>query len=245
MCIRLASLLGLAISLAASQAALAADLPVKAPVFAPSFRWTGCYIGPQAGYGWVRDRLAETDTATGTLSVFSPTDTGTPSGLKLGGMLGCNWQWTGSFVVGIEGDAEWAGIDGSVVAYPNTGSPADTYEARIRFQGSIRGRVGYAFDRTLLYATGGAAFADIHHVYNSFGLPAEEFSSLDTGWTVGGGVERAFAPNWTARLEYRYADFGTITNIPVVVWTGFIQDHDVTEHAVRVGASYKFFGGGR
>jgi outer membrane immunogenic protein len=244
--IKFASLLTVALSLGVAQAASAADLLVKAPIYkapaaAPAYNWSGCYVGAQAGYAWGRDKLDETVTATGATSIFSPTDTARPSGAKLGGMLGCNWQWAGPLVVGLEGDAEWADIGRSSVDYPNTGTPADTYEARIRFQSSIRGRLGYAFDRTLLYVTGGAAFANIRHRYTTVGLPAEDFSNTRTGWTLGGGAEYAFAPNWSARLEYRYADFGTTTNVPVVVWTGFTEKHRTTENAVRIGVAYKFF----
>ncbi len=245
---KLASLLTAAFALGAAQFASAADIPTKGPVYkappiAPAYNWSGCYIGAQVGYGWVRDRNSETVTATGAPSAFSPTDTADPSGMKVGGMLGCNWQWSGPFVVGLEGDGEWADIDGSTVTFPGSGPPDDFYEARIRWQASVRGRLGYAFDRTLLYVTGGAAFADIRHTYTLAPVgPVEEFSKTKTGWTVGGGVEHAFAPNWTARVEYRYSDFGTITNVPVTTFAGFAEDHDVIEHAVRFGLTYKFSG---
>jgi outer membrane immunogenic protein len=238
------SLAAIAFSFGVSQASFAADLPVKAPVYRAPVAvstWSGCYIGGQVGYGWARDRLIEIDDATGTLSAFSPADKATPSGILAGGMAGCNWQWSGPWVIGIEGDGEWTDINGSVIAYPGTGTPPDTYEARIRWQASIRGRLGYAFDRNLLYVTGGAAFANIRHVYTSGGL-SEDFSKTQTGWTVGGGWEYAFMPNWTARIEYRYSDFGTVTNVPTVVWTGFTENHDVVEHAVRFGVTYRFTG---
>jgi outer membrane immunogenic protein len=243
-------LIGFAVALGfgAAQSVSAADLPVKAPVYkappmTPAYNWSGCYIGGQVGYGWVRDKNSETVTATGAASVFSPTDTADPSGLKVGGMLGCNWQWSGPFVVGLEGDGEWADINGGSVTFPGSGPPDDFYEARIRWQASARGRIGYAFDRTLLYATGGAAFADIRHIYTvaATGL-SEAFTTTKTGWTVGGGVEHAFAPNWTARVEYRYSDFGTISNLPVTTFAGLTESHNMVEHAVRFGLAYKFFG---
>jgi outer membrane immunogenic protein len=242
--VHLRNLLISALSLGPAQIAFAADLPVKAPVYRapPVYSWSGCYIGAQVGYGWLRDN--NTETFGGAVTAVSPTNTADPSGLKVGGMLGCNWQWSGPFVVGLEGDGEWADINGGSVTYPGSGAggPDDFYEAQIRWQASARGRVGYAFDRTLFYATGGAAFARIRHIYTVAVVgPAEEISTTRTGWTVGGGVEHAFAPNWTARVEYRYADFGTITNVSTVF--GATQDHDLTEHAVRFGLAYKFNGG--
>jgi outer membrane immunogenic protein len=241
----LAALLAAAVGLGATQLASAADLPVKAPPRAPAivaYGWSGCYIGAQVGYAWVRDKDTETVTATGAPSAFSPVDSADPSGFKAGGMLGCNWQWSGPFVVGLEGDGEWADIDGGAVTFPGSGPPDDFYEARIRWQASARARLGYAFDRTLLYVTGGAAFANIKHIYTQAPAgPVQEFSHTRTGWTVGAGVEHAFAPNWTARVEYRYADFGDTTNIPTVAFPGFTETHETTEHAVRVGLAYKFW----
>lgn len=225
------------------QPAYAADIPLKAPAVRPAapYNWSGCYVGIQAGYGWARDEADETVTGTGAPSIFSPAETGSPSGALAGGMLGCNWQGGGPLVVGVEADVEWSDIGGSAVSYPLTGVPPDTYEASIRSQASLRGRIGYAFDRALFYVTGGVAFANIRHDYTTAGLPSEEFSTTRTGWALGAGAEYAFAANWSMRAEYRYADFGTVTNIPVVVWAGFTESHRITEHAVRLGVTYRFF----
>jgi outer membrane immunogenic protein len=240
---RLVALLAAAASLGAAQAAFAADLPVKAPPPAAvvAANWSGCYVGGQVGYGWVRDKLVETIVATGALSPLTPSDTAHPSGLKAGGLVGCNWQWSGAFVVGVEGDGEWADIGGSTVVYPLT--LGDTYQTRIRWQASARGRVGYALDRTLVYVTGGAAFANIRHEYTlaAAGL-SERFTTNRVGWTVGAGVEHAFQPNWTARVEYRYADFGHVTNIPTIFGSAFRERHTITEHVVRGALAYKFTG---
>lgn len=220
--------------------ASAADMPMKARPMAPAvYDWTGCYIGGQVGYAWARDQNSETVTATGAASIFSPVNSATPSGGKLGGMLGCNWQVAGAWVVGLEGDFEWAGINGGSVVYANTVN--DRYETKIRSEGSVRGRVGYAFDRFLAYATGGLAFANIQNVYTpTGGTPVETFSKTRSGWTLGAGLEYAFAPKWTARVEYRYADFGRNTDLPVTTYAGFTESHRLTESAVRLGIAYKF-----
>jgi outer membrane immunogenic protein len=247
--VKAAILLGITFGLGCSQTVSGADIPVRAPVYkAPAVMphsWNGCYAGAQVGYAWVRDRLTEINQTTGVVSDFSPSAVGDPSGVKLGGMAGCNWQWSGNWVSGLEGDGEWTDVTGGTTEFPNTGIPADIYETQINWQASIRARMGYGFDRTLLYVTGGAAFADIKH---SYAVPtvgvSQDFTKTRVGWTVGGGIEQAITPDWTVRLEYRYSDFGMISNVPNLPagnWTTYTEEHNVTEHAVRLGIAYKFY----
>ena len=237
-----ALLIGTAVTALMGGSALAADLPLKAPPQADFFSWTGCYLGGHAGWAWQRDRLHEVTKATGATSPFNPTNAAEPDGVKLGGQLGCNWQWGGPWVFGIEGDAELADVNGTA-NYANTGFPPDFYKAHTDFQASVRGRLGYAVNRSLFYITGGVAWADVKHTYVVGATPRvnESFSSTQTGWTVGGGWEYALANNWIGRVEYRYADFGDVTNLPVVTFSSFSETHKLTEHAVRVGLSYKFW----
>jgi outer membrane immunogenic protein len=208
---------------------------------APVFNWTGCHIGADVGGAWMRDQDTETVTATGRQSIFSPVNTATPSGVKLGGYLGCDYQFASPVVVGIEGDAEWANIRGGSVNFPNTGLPPDSYETQADFEASLRGRLGYAFQNWLFYGTGGVAWARISENYVVAGFANETFTETRPGWTVGGGIEYAFAPNWVGRIEYRYADFGTITNLPLITFPGFAESHKTTENTVRGGIAYKFW----
>jgi outer membrane immunogenic protein len=99
---------------------------------------------------------------------------------------------------------------------------------------------------TLLYATGGLAFADLAGTYYVGAGPRQEFRSTEAGWTVGAGLEYAVAPNWTTRIEYRYTDYGQLTDTPsaAVVPGGFGYRNNVDFHTVRLGLSYKFGGGG-
>jgi outer membrane immunogenic protein len=72
---------------------------------------------------------------------------------------------------------------------------------------------------------------------------SQDFTKTLVGWTVGGGIEQAITPDWTVRLEYRYSDFGMISNVPNLPagnWTTYTEEHNVTEHAVRLGIAYKF-----
>jgi outer membrane immunogenic protein len=222
----------------AANAAFAADLPArpayKAPIMAPvAFSWTGCYIGADVGYAWGRDR--DTETFNGAVTRFSPGSDATPNGVKAGGYVGCNWQVQGPFVLGLEGDGEWSNLTGST----NFANTADFYETRIQGQGSVRGRIGYAVDRVLFYATGGVAFAGVteHDVAPGAGL-FEDHSTTRVGWTVGAGVDYAFTNNLIGRVEYRYADFGTFSYTSNLFGTN--ESHKITENVVRAGLAWKF-----
>lgn len=225
--------------------ALAADMALKAPPPPPPpvFSWTGCHIGADVGGSWMADKDSETITATGAASPFTPypTNTATPSGVTVGGYAGCDYQFLGGFVVGAEGDAEWANIRNGSANYIATGTPPDYYSTTSDFQASARGRLGYGYNRILFYATGGAAWAQIteHDVVGATGA-FQDSSTTRPGWTVGGGVEYAFLDNLVGRVEYRYADFGTFSYTPGLVFPAFTENHRITENSVRFGLSYKF-----
>ena len=156
-----------------------------------------------------------------------------PDGFVLGGFAGFNYQW-GAFVAGVEADAEWADASDS------------NYSAALRtargsfdmnWDGSIRGRFGAAFDRFLVYATGGAAFADADVRGGPLGGPIGGFSDTNWGWTVGAGVEGAITNNILARVEYRYSDYGTFSG---AVANGQHKSADLTTSVIRAGIAYKF-----
>lgn len=190
--------------------------------FAPAFTWSGFYLGLQAGYGW-----GTTEAATGTLSSFNQAYSYDTSGALGGVHAGFNWQ-AQQLVLGVETDIEFAGIDGS-----GTGTLGSRYSSSVDVLGSFRGRLGFAADRTLFYITGGLAYGDI-------ATKGTDLATSDwrTGWTFGGGIEHAFAPNWTARIEYRYTDLGSES----FASTGInrAESNDITFSAVRAGLSWKF-----
>lgn len=141
----------------------------------------------------------------------------------------------GSWVYGLEGDVEVSDVNGNNVNWPF----GDNSTAKISAQGSIRGRVGYATGANLFYVTGGLALADIKTAYYG-GSAKDSYSHGKAGWTVGGGIERAFGRNWTARVEYRYSDFGRVTDWTKTTDTRWNEHNDITENAIRVGFTYKF-----
>lgn len=216
-------LLAGAIALIAAPA-LAADLPRRsgavapAPVYAaPIFTWSGFYVGAQLGYGWGKDKANYNGTAAST----------SPDGMLGGVHVGYNWQ-SGAFVYGLEADLEYANLKDKKTIN------AVVYSSKIGTSGSLRLRAGYAFDRTLLYVTGGLAGADITH-----SNVTTKNSGVEYGWTVGAGLEHAFTQNWSARVEYRYSDFGKSK------WAANVNKADTTDHTVRVGLSYRFGGAAR
>jgi outer membrane immunogenic protein len=219
----------------ASAADLAARPYTKAPPpVAAIYSWTGFYIGAQAGYAWGDNSTTEFVTATGVPTGFSQGFNA--NGFVGGGHVGYNWQ-AGQFVFGLEGDVEGADIDGGYRLANLNGT-----DFRVDFQASLRGRLGVAFNNSLLYVTGGVAWADMEHTYVFANTLFESLSQTRVGWTVGAGWEYGFTPNWSARLEYRYTDFGNFRYDSTFSFPGFTYEHDPVFHTVRAGISYRFGG---
>jgi outer membrane immunogenic protein len=249
-------------------AAFAADLPSRAPppVYLPPppiFTWTGFYIGGQVGGAW--------GTGSGHLTAFDPvTDTlvatslggDNPSGVIGGGHLGFDyqlpgWNWFSSsgVVIGVEGSVDGSSLSKTVVVtLPGVFLGSSTLAARssLDIQGSIRGRLGIAWDRVLIYGTGGVAFAGVNSDLTLSGVdtrvvPFVPFfasrsrSNSRTGWTVGGGIEYALTNNWSIGAEYRFSDFGTIDRGTVFPEGGFFNAHRrLEENQVQARFTYKF-----
>ncbi|WP_246721976.1 outer membrane protein [Methylosinus sp. H3A] len=221
--------------IALAGSAAATDLPsrkVSPAVLAESpLAWKGFYIGGHVGYAWADDKGASVSWP----GVVAPV-TFSPSGVIGGVHVGYNWQWS-RWVAGLEGDADGASLGSTVEApIPLLGSASVT--ARSPVQGSIRGRFGYAFDRILVYATGGAIWGGILNTYHLLPI-GNSFSTTRTGWTAGGGVEYALNDDWSARIDYRYADFGEYYDGPVRFPLEF-QYHHWTENQVKAGFSWKY-----
>jgi outer membrane immunogenic protein len=202
--------------------ALAADLPsrpvAKAPVAVPPpFTWTNCYVGVNAGGKWGNWSGDGLDAAAAAGSAFAAqvVSNSNNGGGMFGGQVGCQYQ-TGGFVLGLEGDFDGVNLKRSFVAgagalFPFV--PGDTVAFKNDWQASIRGRLGYAWDRWLLYATGGVAFADVKAAVSlvptaNAGPFVASVSNTATGGTVGLGVEYAILDNLSLGVEYRYSSFG-------------------------------------
>ena len=215
--------------------AFAADLapaPVEpvVPVVTP-YNWTGFYVGAHIGYAWG----SEGDTLHAAAAV--PADSFNVNGVIGGLHAGYNYQFDNTaWVVGLEGDIDLSGISGDHRVV--TGAGASRISMDNRWQGSIRARAGYAFDRFLIYATGGVAFADIKEHWNLFdGTINGSGTNTRVGWTAGAGVEYAFDDHWIGRAEVRYSDFGK-SNFNVGGGARFKAGFHETVGVL--GVSYKF-----
>ena len=190
-----------------TSAAVPAGLEAPASASQTSFGWTSCYGGAQAGGGFGQIGLSDTHR----LRAPGLSDTFDASGYTLGGQFGCDYQFVPNWVLGIEGGAAGGNIGGSTT-FALTGIPGDsaTFKETTELLTSVTGRVGYAWDRWLLYAKGGAAWAS--NRYSALdSVPAYNFQGSETrfGWTAGGGIEWALWNDWSLRLEYDYYGFGT------------------------------------
>jgi outer membrane immunogenic protein len=241
--------------------ALGADLrmPVKAPppVLAPVATWTGFYIGINGGWSWGRARTDSVSVAVpGFAAVAVPV--GVSSNLDgglIGGQIGYNWQ-VSNWVWGLEGDGQWSDqrhTDTVVCGVACTGTAAAAFAAsfsqKIEAFGTFRGRVGFlATPDILFYGTGGLAVASFRTSASATVTAAGLVAGVSTansqtraGWTVGAGMEGMFAPHWSAKLEYLFADYGRFNNnlvFPGAVAIG-TQTH-VSDNIIRAGVNYHF-----
>jgi outer membrane immunogenic protein len=197
----------LAAALFVAAPAYAGDLPQRnynnPQVYRNLFNWTGFYAGVHAGWGWG-------DSTGGDLS-----------GYALGAQVGYNYQMVSGLTFGVETDISITGIDGLAAGGVFT---AD-------YIGTLRGRLGYAFDRVLIYATGGLAYAGGDLRVAGLSGDQDHF-----GYAIGLGIEGMITSNVSARLEYLYTDFGSRTYQTVggPVGVGF------SSSLLRAGVNYRF-----
>jgi outer membrane immunogenic protein len=225
---------------------LAADLPRSsyAPPAAPApfTGWSGLYLGGNFGGG--------STTATSDFSVAGipiGTINNSLTGAVGGAQAGFNWQY-GPAVVGVETDIQFSGMAGTLNSpcaapfclVPTTAS----FTQKLPWFGTVRGRLGYAANSWLVYATGGYAYAEIDTDASASGPGfAATFTrhEMRNGWTAGGGIEVALSPKWSARLEYLYLDFGRVNNPWVLAVPPTIDDNTrIVTSVVRAGVNYRF-----
>ncbi len=205
---------------AASGLAQAADMNRKAPVATPYvapvsvYNWTGFYAGANLGADWLRAKV-DTPAAGSTFS---------PATLFGGLQAGYNFQ-SGPWVVGLEADVGY----GHSARTETVG--ADVVKAEKTWAGTARVRAGYAFDRMMVYGTGGLAWANFK-LSDDNGAVQTTRTTTRAGWTLGAGAEYAVAQNISVKGEYLYADYGRVN----------VGDsrQSLADHLVRVGVNYKF-----
>nr|WP_047576401.1 outer membrane protein [Methylobacterium sp. ZNC0032] len=239
--------------------AMAADLPSrKGPVavpYAPMFTWTGFYIGAHAGGIFSDNDIDTQGTAANTIGNVAafrrPPTVGTnESGFMGGAQIGYNYQMA-NWVFGVEADISYTDVK-KRVSFLGTSGATSNFQQDMEYFGTVRLRAGYAFDRLLVYATGGLAYGDASNSATFFSgtVPGQidyVGSKSDTrfGWTIGGGLEYAFTNNLSVKAEYLYYDLGK-QSIPVVLTAvgpaggSYVSKFDNTGHVARVGLNYRF-----
>ncbi len=240
----------------------AADMAVKAPTTpdAAYDPWAGFYAGASVGARWSDVQWDSLSFTPGFPGPFVPNNVNNPAQIgstsaRLGGYFGYNWRIAPSWLAGFEGDIAWANSSKTVTPFPGTAGivgPAaagsDFSKAKLGWDASIRGRVGVLVNPSwLLYGTGGVAWQEIKTVSTCSpggycAIPVTGTSSTDkAGWTVGAGVETALAGHWLVRVEYRYADFGHVTNIlPPAPGSGLTSSISVKTNTALLGLAYKW-----
>jgi len=231
------------LSLVLGQMALAADLPqrptYKAPPImspVPVYNWTGFYVGGNIGGAW--GTLDVTDVNTGASA--SPNN----GGFAGGGQIGFDYQM-GQWLIGIRNIFDGTSIsDGATLSGPLF---SGTVNSKLRWFDALTGRVGYLVQpNLLLYGQGGAAWTSWNITANVNGVQVAEISGGNrTGWTVGGGVEWMFMPQWSAFLEYNYMGFGSRSAAGQICLAGVACTTDTFSgkadlQTVLVGVNYKF-----
>jgi outer membrane immunogenic protein len=262
---------GVALSALIAGPALAADLPARGPVYKGPppvityYSWTGCYVGINGGGSWKK-----TDYAIGhnNAGFFGPAfaagatpsayDIDDMSGGVAGGQVGCNYQ-TGALVFGVEADWDWANVKGSKAIDTNIApfvAGSGIASEKLKSIGTLRGRLGGAWDRLFVYATAGLAWGQADYSY-SFAFPATNelylgtASATRTGWTAGVGGEYAFAGNLTAKVEALWyqlngTDFiaGAQTAVGPAGVTHLVNTGKDDGWMLRAGLNWKFGGYG-
>lgn len=257
---------------ASGQYAAAADLavPYKAPPPPPAPSWTGFYLGANGGAGWgtttsnvdVGQTLAINGITPG-INLVVPLAQTSLNGWLFGGQLGYNYQ-IGNFVVGIEGDGDWANFSGTspCVAVFNCSSKVD-------WTADVTGRVGVLPIQSLLvYLKGGASWAGVNNSFGNgisgtvgpvsfFGNVNSSVNETQVGGLLGIGAEYLFAPHWTAKVEYDYADYGKHNETAAVTASGGVTvvggpalagsvtfptavQTEVQVHTIKAGVNYLF-----
>jgi outer membrane immunogenic protein len=231
----------------------AADMPVKAPPpppLPPPFSWTGCYIGGNIGAAWANSEWHD--------SLFGLDWGRTSDGRFIGGgQIGCNYQFNNpGFVIGVEGDFDWVGNNNNgrtvgVPVGPRAGDVIQVTSNDTRIA-TLAARFGYGSDRALFYGKLGAGwigndgFTIVDQTTGAAFVGSG--SNSVSGWLVGAGIEYAFSPNWSAKLEWDYLKLPgrafTLTGavFPALAGDTITSDHNV--QMVKLGINYRFGWGG-
>jgi outer membrane immunogenic protein len=247
--------------------ASAADLPartyakVPAAVVDPTFNWSGFHVGGNLGGAWGKSDYGFLPSGDWTPLPGVPQQLSQDGSARLnlanvsgGAQAGYNWQIS-RLLLGLETDFQYIGLRKTNTITEPVAPPLNvrsfTESSKSDWLATVRGRIGFAADHILFYGTGGLAIADSRST-DTLAFPGPivltstgSRSGTELGWTAGGGVEWAFAPNWSMKGEYLYAQFdGKTTAMTPIVTTGFVFSQSYSDrlslNVARIGVNYHF-----
>jgi outer membrane immunogenic protein len=224
----------------------AASADMRTPVYkgplpvTPVWSWTGCYLGGHAGGLWAKQKDWIVRTPGG--AFYGQSLGGHEADGWLGGaQAGCDYQFAGGFVAGIQGDYAWTDAEGNHDSAREVGV---AYHSKVRSLATVTGRIGYAWDRFLGYLKGGGAWERDDYWATTILLgTAYRARETPSGWTIGVGGEYAFTNFLSGFVEYNYYDFGThrVAFTPQVAGLGpAFADIKETKSVVRTGLNVRF-----
>jgi outer membrane immunogenic protein len=219
------------------------QLKAAPPAAGAGLTWNGCYAGWWGGYGWGGNS---------NIAIAAPAPAGIPLGSGIagpihvdgglvGGDVGCQYQF-GAWVIGAEGDIGAAAKHGRHSLLAPIGNPLFNASIEEDWLATARARIGYAWGNSLLYVTGGGAWARPRLVISGLGTSTSDTQSF-SGWSAGGGWAYALTNNWSVKVEYIYVDLGTKTFFGGPVFNpgvGAALAMPLREQTVRFGVNYKF-----
>ncbi len=217
-------------------AAEAADMRVKAPPAPPpppQFSWNGFYIGGELGGAWANGTVTD--------SLFGLNASTSHNGFIGGGVVGFNYQTSNNIVFGVEGDFDWTSLSATGNGIPTQIGTLQA-SASTDWVSSLAGRIGIAADRMLFYVKGGGGWvkntATITNLTTGASVSA---SNNNNGWLFGGGVEWAFATNWSTKLEFDYLSLNSLSwNSVLFPGETFTASRNIS--MLKVGINYRFGG---
>jgi outer membrane immunogenic protein len=240
-----------ALALAAGGQALAADLPQPAPppprapaTYVPApvalYNWTGFYIGGNLGGDWNQGGFTDTDA-----TFFGASNT-----IKFlgGGQAGFNYQFGGGVVIGAEADFDWSPNSNNTVSAVTVNGIPVSVTVNNGWLTTFTGRLGYAWDRVLVYGKGGGAWLGSSNSNITVGSTtfSPSTSNSNFGWTIGAGIEYAFWGNFSARFEYDYIGINSQTftvaglGAPFLLASETFTGNNRSLQMVNLGINYKF-----
>ena len=219
-------------AIATLSSAIAADLPGRrqppapSPYLspAPAFTWTGFYVGVNGGYGF------------GDFKKGGKVDFGSANGGLFGVTAGYNYQIAPNFVLGVEGDYDWANLSATKT---NALGLTTLTKSTLNSVGTIRARAGYSVDRALLYVTGGIAGGNLKSSLSAVApavVATGADSSFRTGYALGAGIEYAFTNNISAKAEYMYTSLSSKGMFPAP----YTIQSGLNFSSVKAGLNYRF-----